>query len=112
MSTRSIVHLMAACLLALVAGCGSDLPGEGPAVADRAPHFVERSAAAGLDFKHVSGSPEQRYILESMSSGAAFFDADGDANVAGRPEGGRVPVGHPLPHVAAHVEQPPGIGTP
>jgi len=80
-SFRSIRHLATACLLALGAGCGSgQSPSENAAAVkgDSTPRFVERSAAAGLDFEHVSGSPEQRYILESMSSGAAFFDADGD----------------------------------
>lgn len=40
--------------------------------------FVDVTEAVGLDFEHVSGSPEQRYILESMAPGAAFFDYDGD----------------------------------
>ncbi len=79
MPTRLVALLVTAWLLALGPGCGSDKPpGEDAAAADRAPRFVERTLAAGLDFNHVSGSPEQRYILESISSGAAFFDADGD----------------------------------
>ena len=45
------------------------------------PRFVDRTADAGLSFEHVSGSPEQRYILESMSAGAALFDADGDEDI-------------------------------
>lgn len=40
--------------------------------------FVDVTEAVGLDFRQVSGGAEQRYILESMSSGAAFFDYDGD----------------------------------
>ena len=40
--------------------------------------FVDVTEAVGLDFRQVSGSAEQHYILESMSSGAAFFDYDGD----------------------------------
>ena len=40
---------------------------------------MEVSEASGLGgFIHVSGSPQQRYILESMSAGAAFFDYDDD----------------------------------
>jgi tetratricopeptide (TPR) repeat protein len=42
------------------------------------PQFIDVTAAAGLDFIQISGNAEQRYILESMSSGAAFFDYDGD----------------------------------
>ncbi len=41
-------------------------------------HFVDVSRAAGLDFINVSGSPEQNYVLESMSTGAAFLDYDND----------------------------------
>ncbi|MEE8585680.1 MAG: CRTAC1 family protein [Acidobacteriota bacterium] len=40
--------------------------------------FREGAAEAGLDFQHVSGSPEKKYILESMSGGVALFDYDGD----------------------------------
>ena len=38
--------------------------------------FVDATQAAGLDFVHVSGGPQQRYILEAMGSGVAFFDFD------------------------------------
>ena len=41
-------------------------------------HFVDVSREAGLDFRNVSGSPEQNYVLESMSTGAAFLDYDND----------------------------------
>ena len=75
MSIRTL--LLAAAVWLPAPGCLSE--------ADRDPvrpgspiRFVERAAEAGLDFEHVSGSPEQRYILESMSSGAVFFDTDGD----------------------------------
>ncbi|MEW6754967.1 MAG: FG-GAP-like repeat-containing protein, partial [Candidatus Latescibacterota bacterium] len=47
--------------------------GEGAGV-----QFVRLTEQAGLDFVHTSGSPEQRYILESMAPGGAFFDYDGD----------------------------------
>ena len=40
--------------------------------------FADVTEAAGLDFVHVSGGPEQRFILEAMGSGVAFFDSDGD----------------------------------
>ena len=36
--------------------------------------FADATQAAGLDFVHVSGGPQQRYILEAMGSGVAFFD--------------------------------------
>ena len=40
--------------------------------------FVDITQEAGLDFVHISGGPEQRYILEAMGSGSAFFDFDAD----------------------------------
>ncbi|MEE3257726.1 MAG: FG-GAP-like repeat-containing protein [Candidatus Latescibacterota bacterium] len=40
--------------------------------------FADVTQAAGLDFVHVSGSREQRYILQAMGSGSAFFDFDAD----------------------------------
>ena len=42
------------------------------------PHFVDITAEAGIDFEQVSGGSEQRFILESMSGGAAWLDSDGD----------------------------------
>ena len=60
-----------ACLLAgwLVAQSASGKP---PAIS-----FADVSAASGLNVPHVS-TPEKRYIVESMSGGAALFDCDGD----------------------------------
>ena len=59
-------------LMGLVLGVGCELG------AETAVQFVDVTAAIGLDFRQVSGSPQQRYIIASMSSGAAFFDYDGD----------------------------------
>ena len=39
--------------------------------------FTDISAASGITVPHVS-TPEKRYIVESMSGGAAVFDCDGD----------------------------------
>lgn len=39
--------------------------------------FADVSAASGINAAHVS-TPEKRYIVESMSGGAAIFDCDGD----------------------------------
>ena len=64
--------------LALGVGCEQRVESESAPV-DTEVQFVDITAAVGIDFNQVSGSPEQRYILESMSSGAAFFDYDGDA---------------------------------
>jgi enediyne biosynthesis protein E4 len=39
--------------------------------------FADVSAASGVNVPHVS-TPENRYIIESMSGGVAVFDCDGD----------------------------------
>ena len=39
--------------------------------------FTDISAASGINMPHVS-TPEKRYIVESMSGGAALLDCDGD----------------------------------
>jgi hypothetical protein len=59
-------------VLALAAGC---------VVAQKAgsfePGFVDVTASTGIKFAHLS-SPDQRYIVESMSGGVVLFDYDGD----------------------------------
>lgn len=42
--------------------------------------FADATATSGLNVAHVS-SPEKRYIIESMSGGAALFDCDGDGRL-------------------------------
>ena len=46
--------------------------GQKPAIS-----FTDVSAASGIDVSHIS-TAESRYIIESMSGGAAVFDCDGD----------------------------------
>jgi hypothetical protein len=41
------------------------------------PELVDITASTGIRFEHLS-SPEQRYIVESMSGGVALIDYDGD----------------------------------
>ena len=43
--------------------------------------FVDVSGQAGVTVRVICGGPEQRYILESMSSGAALFDYDNDGDL-------------------------------
>jgi len=40
--------------------------------------FVDVTSAAGIDFRYINGASGRKYISEAVSSGAAFFDADGD----------------------------------
>jgi hypothetical protein len=43
----------------------------------RSPHLADITASTGIHFEHLS-SPEQKYIVESMSGGVALLDYDGD----------------------------------
>src|ERR1700723_603929 len=46
-----------------------------PAV--QVPQLVDLTVSTGISFQHLS-SPEQKYIVESMSGGVALIDYDGD----------------------------------
>jgi hypothetical protein len=41
-------------------------------------HFTDVTAAAGIKFVHNSGRAGKKWLPETMGSGCAFFDADGD----------------------------------
>jgi hypothetical protein len=41
-------------------------------------HFTDVTRAAGIDFVHNSGAFGKKYLPETMGSGCAFFDYDGD----------------------------------
>ena len=51
-----------------------------PAVprAEESTRFIDHTAAAGLDFRHVSGAFGNKWMPESLGAGVALFDADGD----------------------------------
>jgi hypothetical protein len=40
--------------------------------------FADASQAAGVNFVHVNGASAQKFLVETMGSGALFFDFDGD----------------------------------
>ena len=42
------------------------------------PSFTDVTASAGIRFRHLSGAFGSKYLPETMGSGGAFFDADGD----------------------------------
>lgn len=41
-------------------------------------HFTDVTAAAGIRFLHNNGAAGKKWLPETMGSGCAFFDADGD----------------------------------
>lgn len=66
--------------VALLVGCGEKKPapvarfaGQPPAVV-----FQDVTHQAGIDFRHVSGASGKKYMPETMGSGSAFLDYDGD----------------------------------
>ncbi len=66
-----------------VACSGGEVPPSPPSsAAEGALHFVEGAAAAGIDFRHVSGAPRAKtYLLESIGAGLAVADFDGDEHL-------------------------------
>jgi enediyne biosynthesis protein E4 len=46
--------------------------------AQNAPRFTDVTQAAGLNFRHNAGKAGQKWLPETMGSGCAFIDADGD----------------------------------
>src|ERR1700722_11142804 len=52
-------------------------PNASPTATARVPALSDITASTGIHFEHLA-SPEQKYIVESMSGGVALFDYDGD----------------------------------
>jgi len=51
-----------------------------PAFASAQPEFVEITEEAGIAFIHENGAFGEKYLPETMGSGVAFFDMDGDGD--------------------------------
>jgi enediyne biosynthesis protein E4 len=49
-----------------------------PAVPPELPMFRDVAVSAGLDFTHVSGASDQKFLPEILGSGGLFFDFDDD----------------------------------
>ena len=43
--------------------------------------FVDVTSEAGIHFKHTDGRSGQKYLLETLGSGAVFFDYDNDGDI-------------------------------
>jgi hypothetical protein len=64
-------------LVALTLG-GAVLPGTASSQERRPIRFTDGTAYAGLDFHHDTGAFGKKYLPETMGSGCAFVDYDGD----------------------------------
>jgi hypothetical protein len=64
----------AAALIAALGLSGAGLTAQAP----RGITFTDITAQAGITFTHESGRAGQKWLPETLGSGAAFFDADGD----------------------------------
>ena len=51
-----------------------------PVSADTSIQFVDATQEAGIHWKHVDGRSGQKYFMETLGSGAAFFDYDADGD--------------------------------
>ena len=56
---------------------GDTKDAHGKQSAAQVPQLVDLTPSTGINFQHLS-SPEQKYIVESMSGGVALLDYDGD----------------------------------
>ncbi len=61
-----------------VLSAGAMLAGWAAAPRAAGPVFTDVTAAAGIHFTHNSGRAGKKYLPETLGSGCAFFDADGD----------------------------------
>lgn len=47
----------------------------------RLPQLMDRTRKSGITWKHTSGTPQKKYLVETMGSGVCLFDYDGDGLV-------------------------------
>jgi hypothetical protein len=63
------LFFIGACTLALILGASTS---------SNKVHFTDVTASAGIKFMHNTGKTGKKYLPETMGSGVAFLDADGD----------------------------------
>ena len=63
-------------LIAVILQCVTALPAQ----TDIGIQFVDVTEDAGIHWKHVDGRSGQKYFMETLGSGAAFFDYDADGD--------------------------------
>ncbi|HEY3176327.1 MAG TPA: CRTAC1 family protein [Candidatus Polarisedimenticolia bacterium] len=71
------------CALALLPALAGPATGPPPPPPPPAPRiaFPEVAKEAGIDFRHVHGGSGEKYYIETMGSGACWFDYDGDGDI-------------------------------
>jgi len=75
------VSLTACAAVVLAAAACAEQPAAPAApVRPAAPHFVDIAAAAGLDVVQVAGGDDADYIIDSLGTGGAWLDYDGDGD--------------------------------
>jgi hypothetical protein len=73
-------YCLLACLLA--AGCSRPAaPGRPASAAPAFTGFIEVAEASGIRFRHTNGASGRFYFPETMGSGCAFFDYNGDSRL-------------------------------
>jgi enediyne biosynthesis protein E4 len=85
-SGRSAGVVLVAALSSLLLACPDSVHDAKPAPSsgsDSSPgtegaRFEDATAESGLRFRHINGATGQKYILETLGSGACVFDFDGD----------------------------------
>jgi enediyne biosynthesis protein E4 len=69
-------------LLPALAGCSRSARESSGGTAAHAPvQFVEAAVSAGVRFRHTNGESGRYYLAETMGSGCAFLDYDGDGRL-------------------------------
>jgi hypothetical protein len=74
----NVVTLGVVCVALLVLPAPRAQSARGVAPAPSAPLFQNIAAAAGVAIRQLNGASPEKYLAETMGSGAVFFDADGD----------------------------------
>ena len=67
-------------LLALIVSVNVNASTKAGAQEPPAFYFNDVTTASGIEFSHVTGASGRKYMVETMGSGAVFFDYDGDAD--------------------------------
>src|SRR4051794_30568344 len=73
--------LLPAGLLLAAAGCHHASASRVSAPVRASVRFVDVTRQAGIHFRHTSGRSHRHFLAETMGSGCAFLDYDGDGRL-------------------------------